>query len=122
MANPNQLDTIGAITMVTAAKECRTSPREILSEPVRIRPSDPQFTEEICKTANVSRGGLYFTTSTKHYFVGMNVVVTLNFGPDDPRHHEQIGDVVRVDQLPDEMWGVAIRILMHNNPGIYSGT
>jgi len=108
--------------MVTAAKECRTSPREILSEPVRIRPSDPQFTEEICTTANVSRGGLYFTTPTRHYFVGMNVVVTLNFGLDDPRHREQIGDVVRVDPLADDMVGVAIRILMHNNPGIYSGT
>jgi hypothetical protein len=108
--------------MVTAAKECRNSPREPLSEPVRIRPSDPQFTEEICKTANVSRGGLYFTTSTKHYFVGMNVVVTLNFGPDDPRHREQIGDVVRVVDLADGMVGVAIRILMLNNPGIYSGT
>ncbi len=72
--------------MDTAAKECRNSPREALSEPVRIRPSDPQFTEEICKTANVSRSG----TSTsqrllKHYFVGMNVVVTLNFGQDDPQ-------------------------------------
>jgi hypothetical protein len=108
--------------MVTAAKESRATPRESLSEPVRIRPSDPQFTEEICTTANVSRGGLYFTTPTKHYFVGMNVVVTLNFGPDDTRHREQIGDVVRVDQLADDMVGVAIRILMHNNPGIYSGT
>jgi hypothetical protein len=52
----------------------------------------------------------------------MNVVVTLNFGLDDPRHREQIGDVVRVDHLADDTVGVAIRILMHNNPGIYSGT
>jgi hypothetical protein len=108
--------------MVTAAKESRATPRESLSEPVRIHPSDPQFTEEICTTANVSRGGLYFTTLTRHYFVGMNVVVTFNFGADDARHREQIGDVVRVDQLADDMVGVAIRILMHNNPGIYSGT
>ncbi len=27
-----------------------------------------------------------------------------------------------MDQLADDMVGVAIRILMHNNPGIYSGT
>ena len=63
-----------------------------------------------------------FVTPTKHYFVGMNVVVTLNFGADDPIHREQIGDVVRIEELDEDKWGVAIRILMHNNPGIYSGT
>jgi hypothetical protein len=108
--------------MLTAAKECRVTPRETLSEPVLVRPCDPLFLEEICTTANVSRSGLYFVTSTNHYFVGMNVIVTLNFGPDDPIHREQIGDVVRVEELDEDRWGVAIRILMHGNPGIYSGT
>jgi hypothetical protein len=108
--------------MLTAVKESRLSPRESLSEPVRVRPCDPLYTEEICTTANVSRNGLYFVTPTKHYFVGMNVIVTLNFGPDDPIHHERIGDVVRVEELDEDKWGIAIRILMHNNPGIYSGT
>ncbi len=108
--------------MLTAAKECRLTPRETLSEPVLVRPCDPLFPEEICMTANVSRSGLYFVTTTRHYFVGMNVVVTLNFGADDPIHREQIGDVVRVEELDEEKCGVAIRILLHNNPGIYSGT
>jgi hypothetical protein len=109
------------MTMLTAAKESRLTPREALSEPVLVRPCDSIFPEEICVTANVSRSGLYFVTATAHYVVGMNVIVTLNFGPDDPIHREQIGDVVRVDRLDREKWGVAIRILMHNNPGIYSG-
>jgi hypothetical protein len=108
--------------MLTAVKECRLNARETLSEPVLVRPCDPLYPEEICTTANVSRSGVYFVTSTKHYFVGMNVVVTLNFGQDDPIHREQIGDVVRVEELDGDMRGVAIRILMHNNPGIYSGT
>jgi hypothetical protein len=108
--------------MLTAAKECRLTPRESLSEPVLVHPSDPLFPEEICTTANVSRSGVYFVTSTKHYFVGMNVVVTLNFGPDDPIHREQIGDVVRIEKLDKNKWGVALRILIHNNPGIYAGT
>ena len=108
--------------MLTAVKECRLTPRETLSEPVMVRPCDPLYPEEICTTANVSRSGLYFVTPTRHYVVGMNVVVTLNFGPDDPIHREQIGDVVRIDALDEAKWGVAIRILMHNNPGIYSGT
>lgn len=108
--------------MLTAVKECRLTPRETLSEPVRVRPCDPLFDGEVCTTANVSRSGLYFVTSTKHYSVGMNVLVTLNFGPDDPFHRERIGDVVRVDELDKGKRGIAIRILMHNNPGIYSGT
>jgi hypothetical protein len=108
--------------MQTAVKECRITPRENLSEPVRVRPCDPQYPEEICQTMNVSRSGLYFATSTEHYFVGMNVIVTLNFGPDDPMHREQIGDVVRMERLDEDKWGIAIRILMHSNPGIYSGT
>ena len=108
--------------MLTAAKECRLTPREALSEPVLVRPCDPLFAEEVCTTANVSRSGVYFVTSTDQYLIGMNVILTLNFGPDDPIHREQIGDVVRVDRLNRDKWGVAIRILMHSNPGIYSGT
>ena len=108
--------------MLTAVKECRLTPRESLSEPVRVRPCDPQYPEEICTTMNVSRNGLYFVTSTEHYFIGMNVIVALNFGPDDAKHREQIGDVVRMERLDGNRWGVAIRILLHNNPGIYSGT
>ena len=108
--------------MQTVVKESRLTPRENLSEPVRVRPCDPQYPEEICTTMNVSRSGLYFVTSTDHYCVGMNVIVTLNFGPDDPMHREQIGDVVRMERVDRNKWGVAIRILMHNNPGIYSGT
>ena len=106
----------------TAVKECRATPREILSEPVLVRPCDSNYPEEICTTANVSRSGLYFLTPTNHYFVGMNVIVTLNFGPDDPRHREIIGDVVRVEEVSQGKWGVAVRILMHGNPGVYSGT
>jgi hypothetical protein len=108
--------------MVTAVKEARITPRENLSEPVLIRPCDPQYPEEVCMTQNVSRSGLYFFTSTEHYFLGMNVVLTLNFGPEDPRHREQIGDVVRMERLGPGRWGIAVRILMHGNPGIYSGT
>jgi hypothetical protein len=108
--------------MQTGVNESRLTPRENLSEPVRVRPCDSQYPEEICTSTNVSRTGLYLVTSTEHYFIGMNVLVSLNFGPDDPMHRDQIGDVVRVDKLEDGKWGVAIRILMHNNPGIYSGT
>jgi hypothetical protein len=108
--------------MPIEVKESRLTPRENLSEPIRVRPCDSEFPEEICTSVNVSRNGLYLVTSADHYFVGMNIIVSLNFGPDDLMHRDQIGDVVRVDRLENRKWGVAIRILMHNNPGIYSGT
>src|ERR1700691_2017917 len=101
--------------MLTAPKECRLAPRETLPEPFLVRPCDPLYPEEVCTTANVSRGVLYFLTPRNHYFVGMNVVVTLNFGPDDPIDRKQIGDVVRIEALDEDKWGVAIRILMHSN-------
>jgi len=108
--------------MQTAVKESRLTPRETLSEPVRVRPCDPQYPEEVCRTINVSRNGFYFTTTAEYYSVGMNVIVSLNFGPDDPMHREQIGDIVRMERLAEGKWGVAIRILINGNPGIYSGT
>ena len=108
--------------MLTAAKESRATPRENLSEPVLVRPCEPEYPDEICTTLNVSRNGLYFMTTAEHYYIGMNVIVTLNFDLDDPMHREQIGDVVRMERFEDGRWGIAIRIFLHSNPGIYSGT
>jgi len=53
-----------------------------------------------------------------HYFPGMNVIVTLNFHSDNPMRQEYIADVVRLERLEDHKWGVAIRILMPNDPEI----
>ncbi len=108
--------------MQIAIKERRQRQREDLSVPVRVCPCDPRYSEEVCTTLNVSRNGLYFATSTGHYFPGMNVIVTLNFRWDDPMQREYIGDVVRLERLEDGKWGVAVRILMHYNSGVYSGT
>src|ERR1700686_2422624 len=108
--------------MQSAIKERRQTQRENLSEAVRICPCDPEYLGEVCTTLNVSRNGLYFATTSEHYFPGMNVIVTLNFCTDDPMQREYIGDVVRVERLEEDKWGVAIRILLHYNPGVYSGT
>jgi len=113
---------MGVISMQIAIKERRQAQRENLSEPILICPCDPEYPEEVCTTLNVSRNGLYFATTTEHYFPGMNVIVTLNFHSGDPMPREYIGDVVRLERLEDGKWGVAIRILMRYNPGVYSGT
>lgn len=64
----------------------RRSRRIKISQPVRLRPSDPNYTEEVQTTVNLSRDGLYFTTALKHYYVGMQVRVTVPYRPSDPVH------------------------------------
>ena len=78
---------------------------------VRIRPFDPQLPPEYCTTLNLSKDGLYFTTAAAHYTVGTNVYVTGDFQPRSPIHKAVAGAVVRVDQLEDGRFGVAIQIL-----------
>jgi hypothetical protein len=107
--------------MQITIRERRQTQRESRSEPVLICPCDPQYPDEVCTTLNVSRNGLYFATTTEHYFPGMNVIVTPDFRSDDTMHREYIGDVVRLERLEDGKWGVAIRILMLYNPRVYSG-
>ena len=102
--------------------ERRRAHREDLSEPVLVCPCDPECPEEVCTTLNVSPNGLYFTTTTGHYFPGMNVIVTPNFRQDDLMQQEYLGDVVRLERLEDGKWGVAIRILMLYSGGVSADT
>ncbi len=78
---------------------------------MRIRPFDPQLPPEYCTTVNLSPDGLYFTTTAAHYAVGTNVYVTGDFQPGSPIHKAVAGVIVRIDQLADERFGVAIQIL-----------
>lgn len=88
----------------------RKAPRVKLTQPVRVRPLDNHYSEEICNTENVSKNGLYFKTSLGHYYEGMNASVTRNFQADDPMQREEAAKVVRVERLSDGRWGVAIRV------------
>ena len=100
--------------MQTDIKNRRLAHRAKVAQPVRIRPFDSQYPEEVCTTVNVSRGGFYFTTTKVHYFVGLEVQVTRNFQPGDPTNREEMGDVVRVERLKDGKWGVAVRVLLRS--------
>ena len=92
----------------------RSAPRAKISLPIRIRPFDSKYAEEIGTTLNTSRDGLYFVTLAGHYlelyFRNMKVHVMRNFQPNDPANQEEIGDVVRVEGPKDGKWGVAICI------------
>lgn len=88
----------------------RVSSRINQSRTVRIRPAQSQYAEEIRTTLNVSWDGFYFATSIGHYFSGMIVYVARDFLVNDPANREQQGVVVRVDQLKEGRWGIAVRL------------
>jgi hypothetical protein len=91
-------------------KERRRTPRIDLAQVVRIRPLDPGFPSEYCTTFNVSKEGLYFTTTAGHYALGMRVYVTRDFQPGSPMGHSVTGAVVRIDAIEGGKWGVAVHI------------
>ena len=98
----------------TTLNRC-SAPRTKVSLPIRVRPFDSKSSEEICTTLNVSRDGLCFVTSARHYlklyFRHMKVHVMRNFQPNDSANQEEIGDIVRIEGPKDGKWGVAICIV-----------
>jgi hypothetical protein len=98
----------------------RRAPRAKVSLPVRIRCSEPNWPEEIGKTSNVSREGLYFETTARHfleqYFHNWRLRVVRNFQPGDPTNLEETGQIVRIERLPDGKLGIAVQILPRVKP------
>ena len=103
----------------------RSTPRAKISLSIRIRPFDSKYPEEIGTTLNMSRDGLYFVTSSRHYlelyFRHTKVRVMRNFQPNDPANQEEIADVVRVEGPKDGKWGVAIYIATATKSGARLG-
>jgi len=97
-------------TMKEPPEDRRVSSRVNQSRTVRIRPAQSQFAEEIRTTLNVSWDGFYFATSIGHYFPGMIVYVARDFLVNDRANREQQGVVVRVDQLKEGRWGIAVHL------------
>ena len=91
--------------------ERRRTARTNLEQVVRIRPFDPELPPEYCTTLNLSKDGLYFTTTAAHYSVGTNVYITGDFQPGSPLSRGLAGAVVRVDRLENDRFGIAIQIL-----------
>ena len=92
----------------------RQSRRVKMSQPVRLISSVPcgESFEEIEMTSNVSREGFYFHTRHELYLKDMRLRVTLPYHfPPDRRDRQYLGQVVRVELLPDGQHGVAVRLL-----------
>jgi hypothetical protein len=92
--------------------------RAKMSKPVRVRPSEPrdEHFEDLPISINASKEGIYFTTRQKSYYKGMRVFVTFPYSsPHDPMNCEYVAEVVRIDELPNNKFGVAVHLKMSMN-------
>ena len=97
-----------------SSTERRRSRRIKIGQPVKVRPSDPKDTpfEDSNVTTNVSRDGIYFVSQVRTYAEGMRLYVAVpHHSPRNEQDREYIGQVVRIDFLPEGRFGVAVQLL-----------
>ncbi|HXX99927.1 MAG TPA: hypothetical protein VEI54_03340 [Candidatus Limnocylindrales bacterium] len=102
-------------------KDKRRSRRAKIVKPLRVRPSEPrdEHFEDLPVSVNASKEGIYFQTRRSNYYKGMRLFVTFPFSSvNDPMNCEYVAEVVRVENLPNGRFGVAVLLKMTMN---YSG-
>ncbi len=95
-------------------QERRRSRRIRIGQPLKVRPSDPRdpHFEDTATTKNVSRDGIYFLSKNSLFYEGMRVFISLPYHiPSDPLDQEYIGQVARIENLPDGTRGIAVQLL-----------
>jgi hypothetical protein len=95
-------------------QERRRSRRIRIGQPLKVRPSDPRDAhfEETSTTRNVSRDGIYFLSKNNSFYEGMRLSITLPFhSPNDPLDQEYIGQVTRIEDLPEGNRGIGVQLL-----------
>lgn len=100
--------------------EKRRSHRAKMARMLRVRPSEPKddHFEDLPISINASKEGILFKTRRTTYYAGMRVFVTFPYSsPHDPMNCEYVAQVVRVDKLPNDRFGVAVNLLMTVNYG-----
>ena len=118
---PKDLTEKGAVAEAPQPQytEQRKSRRAKISKPARVRPSDPlnEHFEDLPISVNASKEGIYFISRRKAcYYKGMRVFVTFPFSsPHDPLNCEYVAEVVRVEELPNGKFGVAVHLKMSMN-------
>lgn len=96
----------------------RRSRRAKIARPVRVRPSEPRddHFEDLPVSVNASKEGIFFISRRKSYYKGMRVFVTFPFtSSHDPMNCEYLAEVVRVEELPNGKFGVAVDLKMTVN-------
>jgi hypothetical protein len=100
------------------ASELRRARRAKISKQVRVRPSEPRddHFEDLPVSANASKHGIYFVSRRSSYYKGMRVFVTFPYtSPHDPMNCEYLAEVVRIEKLPKDRFGVAVDLKMTLN-------
>jgi hypothetical protein len=98
--------------------ELRRARRAKMSRQVRVRPSEPRddHFEDLPTSANVSKYGIYFVTRRSSYYKGMRVFVTFPYSSaNDPMNCEYLAEVVRIEELPNKKFGIAVDLKMTLN-------
>ena len=101
-----------------AVSELRRARRAKISRQVRVRPSDPRddHFEDLSVSANASKHGIYFVSRCSNYYKGMRVFVTFPYtSAHDPMTSEYLAEVVRIDALPKDKFGIAVDLKMTVN-------
>jgi hypothetical protein len=93
--------------------ENRRTRRVRMKQALCVRPADPKdgAFEEVGTTQNVSQGGVYFVTQRENYYEGMHLRVMVPYSTTGAQNYEYHGKVTRIDQLPGNQRGVAIRFV-----------
>ena len=112
-SSASESDSIERKTAGATLPEKRNKGRLRLGRLIRVRPSVPgsRAVEEMLETLNVSRDGLYFGTTRNFYHRGMGLFVTYPYSSAPGAiNRDYWATVVRVDQLPDGLYGVAVKL------------
>lgn len=123
MEEPSPKSFLGPNMPEVPVSELRRGRRAKISKQVRVRPSDPKddHFEDLPVSANASKHGIYFVSRCSNYYKGMRVFVTFPFtSGHDPMNCEYLAEVVRLEKLPNNKFGVAIDLkltLNMNAPG-----
>jgi hypothetical protein len=102
----NSVDLICTFQQAVTAEERRLNDRTKFLKRIRVRAACTTQQEEPATLIDLSRTGLYFTTQSTDYHVGMEVSLAM---PDTGS--QCTCEVVRVERLPNGRSGVGARIL-----------
>jgi hypothetical protein len=97
--------------------ELRRGRRAKLARPMRVRPSEPRddHFDDLPNSVNASKHGIYFVSKNSTYYKGMRVFVTFPYSANDPMSSEYLAEVVRIDVLPNNKFGIAVDLKMTVN-------
>ena len=109
---------IGSSALAPAVSELRRGRRAKMARPMRVRPSEPRddHFEDLPNSVNASKHGIYFVSKRSTYYKGMRVFVTFPYtSAHDPMNSEYLAEVVRIDILPNNKFGIAVDLKLTVN-------